>query len=80
MSEETGIYEGLDLADKTFYGFKLENATGNGNVDIINNGDLVKLPDVGYTIGPNEYQVWFWSTGTYRFEWGDKGHLKMVCL
>lgn len=76
----TGIYEGLDLANKTFYGFKLINETGDCNVDIINDGTLVELPQNGYIVGPNEYQTYFWSTGTYRFQWGAKGHLTMVCV
>lgn len=72
-------YEGIDLADKTFYGFKLINATGDCNIDIINDGSLVKLPQTGYIVGPDEYLAHFWSNGTYRFQWGDKGHLVMVC-
>lgn len=78
--EDTGIYKGIELEGKIFYGFKLTNADGNGSVDIIDGGTLVKLPDDGYTVGPNDYLVWFWATSNFRFEWGEKGHLKMVCV
>lgn len=76
----SGFYTGTDLADKTFYGFRIEQQTGDLNIDIINNGDTVKLPQPGYIVGPNEYLQWIWSTGTYQFRWGDKGHLEMVFI
>jgi hypothetical protein len=73
-----GFHTGTDLADKTFYGFKLIQATGDLNVDVINDGSTVSLPQPGYIIGPNEYVNWVWSTDTYQFRWGNKGHLEMV--
>lgn len=76
----TGVYTGTDLANKTFYGFKLTQATGNLDVDIINDGSTVNLPEPDYIIGPNEYVNWIWSTGTYGFRWGSKGHLEMVFI
>lgn len=74
------FHTGTDLANKTFYGFKLIQSTGDLNVDIINDGSTVSLPQPGYIIGPNEYVNWIWSTGTYRFRWGAKGHLEMVFI
>lgn len=77
----TGFYTGTDLADKTFYGFRLIEATGDLNIDIINDGVTpVQIPEPNYIIGPNEYKVWIWSTGTYQFRWGAKGHLEMVFI
>jgi hypothetical protein len=73
-----GFHEGTDLANKTFYGFKLIQSTGDLNVDVINDGSTVSLPQPGYIIGPNEYVNWIWSTSTYQFRWGAKGHLEMV--
>ena len=76
----SGFYEGTDLANKTFYGFKLTHATGDFNVDVINDGSTVSLPQQGYIVGPNEYINWIWSTGAYQFRWGNKGHLEMVLI
>lgn len=74
------FHTGTDLANKTFYGFKLIQATGDLNVDIIKDGSVVHLPEPGYIVGPNEYVNWIWSTGTYQFQWGAKGHLEMVFI
>lgn len=73
-----GFHTGTDLANKTFYGFKLIESTGDLNIDIINDGSTVKLPEPGYIVGPNEYKQWIWSTDTYQFRWGANGHLEMV--
>ena len=75
-----GFHVGNDLARKTFYGFRLIQATGYLNVDIINGGDTVSLPEPEYIVGPNEYVNWIWSTDTYQFRWGTKGHLEMVFI
>lgn len=71
------FYTGTDLADKTFYGFKQIQETGNLQIEIIDDGSPVRLPQPDYIIGPNEYVQWIWSTGLYRFRWGPKGHLEM---
>lgn len=74
-----GFYTGTDLANKTFYGFRLTQETGNLDVDIIKNGDgVVSIPDPTYIIGPNQYVNWIFSTSTYQFRWGANGHLEMV--
>lgn len=73
-----GFYEGTDLANKTLYGFRLIQETGNLDIDIISGDGVVSLPQTGYITGPNEYQSWIWSTSTYQFRWGAKGHLEMV--
>lgn len=75
-----GFHVGTDLANKTFYGFKLIQASGDLNVDVINDGSTVNLPQPDYIVGPNEYVNWIWSTDTYQFRWGSKGHLEMVFI
>ena len=72
----SGIYTGTDLADKTFYGFRLDNATGNLQVEIINDGSPVVLPQDG-VIDPNDYKSSVWSQDTLRFQWGNSGHLQV---
>ena len=75
-----GFYTGTDLRDKTFYGFKLIQATGDFNIDIINDGSTVRLPQPEYMVGPNEYVNWVWSADTFQFRWGEKGHLEIVII
>ena len=75
-----GFYSGTDLADKTFHGFRLNNQTGDLNVEIINDGQTpVVLPQPG-VIDPNDYKQWFWTRDTVRFQWGAGGHLHMVMI
>lgn len=75
-----GFYEGSDLADKTFYGLRLDNATGDLNVEIINDGETpVVLPQEN-VVDPQDYKQWFWTKDTVRFRWGANGHLLMVML
>jgi hypothetical protein len=71
-----GFYEGSDLADKTFYGFRLDNATGNLNVEIINDGSPVVLPQDN-VISVEDYKQWVWSRDTLQFQWGPGGHLQV---
>jgi hypothetical protein len=71
-----GFYEGTDLADKTLYGFRLDAATGNLNIEIIGptDGDLVVLPQDGF-IDSNDYKQALWTRDTLGFQWGNNGHL-----
>jgi hypothetical protein len=71
-----GFYEGTDLADKVFYGFRLDPDTGNLNVEVLDGDTPVSLPEEG-TIDKYEYKQWVWSKDTIQFEWGNKGHLLM---
>ena len=73
-----GFYEGTDLADKTFYGFRLDPDTGNLNVEIIdpNDGTAVLLPQDG-VIDKYDLKQWVWTRDTLRFQWGNKGHLQV---
>lgn len=70
----SGIYVGTDLADKTFYGFRLNPDDGGLNIEIINDGSVVSLPQEGIT-DKYDYKQWFWSRNTVRFSWGNNGHL-----
>jgi hypothetical protein len=75
----SGIYEGTDLADKTFFGFRLDPATGNLDVEVINDGTSVALPQEG-VIDPLDYRAWLWSRNTVQFEINGNGHLLMRML
>lgn len=73
-----GFYEGSDLADKTFYGFRLDPDTGNLNIEIISpmDGTPVVLPEDG-VIDKYDYKHWVWTRDTLRLQWGNKGHLQV---
>lgn len=71
-----GFYDGSDLADKTFYGFRLNPDDGGLNVEKINDGSVVSLPQEG-VIDKYDYKQWFWTKDTVRFHWSSSGHLIM---
>lgn len=74
-----GFYEGTDLADKTFYGFRLDPDTGNLNIEIINGESPVELPQEGI-IDKYDYKTWVWSRDTLKFQFNEKGHLQVKFL
>lgn len=73
-----GFYDGTDLGDKTFYGFRLDAATGNLNIEIIGptDGDPVAMPHDGF-IDVNDYKQSVWTRDTLVFQWGNNGHLQV---
>lgn len=72
----SGFYEGTDLVDKVFHGFRLDPDTGNLTVEVLD-GDLpVSLPQ-NDTIDKYDYKQWLWTKDTIQYEWGDNGHLLM---
>ena len=73
-----GFYDGTDLADKTFYGFRLNRGDGGLNVEVINDGSAVVLPQPD-VVDPNDYKQWVWSQNTLQFQW-DGGHLQVKIL
>ena len=79
-----GIYTGTQYGDKTFYGFKYNNLTGDLTVEIIdaNDTDPIKLPDTIYPEIQNadDYKAHFWSIDTIEFEIDSTGHLRMKFL
>lgn len=75
----SGLYEGTDLADKTFYGFRLDAQSGNLDFEIIRDGIPVVLPQDG-VIDPADLKAWFWSANAVSMRWNKNGHLEMVML
>lgn len=72
----SGFYEGTDLVDKVFYGFRLNPDTGNLDIEILDGDTPVSLPQSDI-IDKYDYKQWFWTKDTVRFEWGNGGHLLM---
>lgn len=72
----SGLYEGMDLVDKVFYGFRLNPDDGGLNVEVLDGDTPVSLPQEGI-IDKYDYKQWIWSKDTIQFYWGDKGHLLM---
>lgn len=78
-----GIYTGTQYGDKTFYGFRLNNLTGDLTVEIIdaNDTDPIKIPDtINPIVDPNDYKQWFWSIDAIEFDIDNKGHIRMKFL
>ena len=75
-----GFFEGSALANKTFYGFRL-NKDGDLNVEIINDGTtIVKLP-MDNILDETDYKHWFWSSDTIEFYFNESnGHLIMKMI
>lgn len=71
-----GFYVGNDLANKTFYGFRLDPDSGNLNIEIINDGSVVALPQDNI-IDKYDYKQWVWTQDTLQFQWGNNGHLQV---
>ena len=72
----SGLYEGMDLVDKVFYGFRLNPDDGGLNVEVLDGDTPVSLPQEG-VIDKYDYKQWIWSKDTIQFYWGEKGHLLM---
>jgi hypothetical protein len=65
-----------DVADKTFYGFRYNHLTGKLQVEKINDGDVVSLPDPS-VVDANDYKQWVWTRSNLSFSWNNsrKTHL-----
>ena len=74
-----GVYEGTDLADKTFIGFKVDPDTGRASVEIINDGSLVVLPETGAT-PPRGYRTHIWTQDKLNFAISSNGHLRVTIV
>jgi hypothetical protein len=68
-----------DLADKVFYGFRMDPDTGNLTVEVLDGDTAVSLPQ-DTIINKYDYKQWIWSSDTIQFSWGTKGHLLMRIL
>lgn len=71
------------LPDDTFYGFRLNPATGSLRVEIISgdSGGVVALPQEGM-LDANDYRQWLWTTNTldFKFSASNNGHLEMKVM
>jgi hypothetical protein len=74
-----GYPEGLDLANKTFYGFRLNPDNGNLEVNMIDDdSEAVQLPNLqDKIIDKYAYKHWVWSQNALQFQWSTNGHLQV---
>lgn len=75
----SGFYEGSDLANKTFYGFRLNPDNGQLTVELINDGTSAVVLPQDDIIDKYDYKQWVWSQNTLDFQW-DKGHLQVKMI
>lgn len=74
------VFNGLDIVDKAFYGFKLNLKTGHLDIEVINDSITpVVLPEEEL-VNAEDYRHWLWSNDTLQFEFNNKGHLLMRIL
>jgi hypothetical protein len=71
----------FDFATNTFYGYRINAATGRLTVEVINDGTAVELP-ADDVLKDNQYRTWIWTKNTLQFSWSStkKTHLKMEIL
>lgn len=63
------------IANATFHGFKLDHATGNLTIDIIDDDSVpIKLPQEG-VLDPEDYKASFWTRDTIKYSIDSNGHL-----
>ena len=75
-----GLYDGTDLADKVFYGLRLNHATGDLTVEVIDDGsELIVLPQDD-VVDPNAYKITLWSRDTLDFRIDARGHLQLTIV
>lgn len=76
---EGGVYDGTDLADKVFYGFLLNNNTGDLNIQIVDDGTVVISEGDDQIINPDDYKAVMWTRDTLNFEFNvSNGHLHLI--
>jgi hypothetical protein len=61
----SGFYEGTDLADKVFYGFRLDPDNGGLTIEVLDGDTAVSLPQ-NEIIDKYDYKQWFWSKDTVQ--------------
>jgi hypothetical protein len=71
----------FDFAETTFYGYRINAATGRLTVEVINDRTAVELP-ANDVVKNNQYRTWIWTKNTLQFTWSStkKTHLKMEIL
>lgn len=72
-----GVYDGTDLANKTFFGFKVDPSTGRATLEIIEDSSVVMLP---YDPTVTGYRTYFWTDSTMDFSVTSDGHLQVTVL
>lgn len=75
----SGFYEGSDLVDKTFYGFRLNPDNGQLTVEVINDGESAVVLPQDLILDKYDYKQWVWSQDTLNFQW-NKGHLQVKMI
>jgi len=65
-----------DIADKVFYGARQDISTGKTYIDIIAGGTAIVLGD-DFSVRPDDYLNWMWSSNTLRFSVNANGHILM---
>jgi hypothetical protein len=74
-----GFYEGTDLADKSFYGFRLNPDNGQLTVEVVNDGTSAVVLPQDSILDKYDYKQWLWSQNALNFQW-DKGHLQVKMI
>ena len=71
-----------DYQNATFYGFRVDPKTSAFQIEIINDGSEVVMPDIDTDINPKGYQQYLWSTCSLGFQWSttQASHLQMRIL
>lgn len=71
--------EGNDIANKTFYGFRLNPDNGGLDVEMIDDDTMpIQLPNLqDGIINKYSYKHWVWSQNSLQFQWGNNGHLQV---
>jgi len=73
-----GLYDGTDLADKTFIGFKVSPVDGKATVEIIRNGEAVIMLPQDNVSEPYGYRTYVWTRDTLIFAATSSGHLQVT--
>jgi len=70
MANLTRPYEvtEFEMADKAFYGFRINAATGKLTIDFVNDNTQIDLP-VDDVLKDNQYRTWIWTKNTLQFTW-----------
>lgn len=67
-----------DVANKVFYGFKLNHATGKLTVDKIDDSEtVVRLPDE-HLLRADDYKHWVWTRSTLVFSWNESDPTRLL--
>lgn len=74
--------EGNDIANKTFYGFRLNPDDGGLVVAMIDDDSMpIDLPNLqDGIIDKYAYKHWVWSDHLLQFQWSDNGHLRVKII